>query len=284
MTLNQTRPPTGDDATRLAPSTGWSLTPGYVLVASGWEPVTDDTYTTEAKAKAAAKALNLERGVNPDNLDEYGNLQHWLEVFPTQVVLADTGGGRKVARLVPQHKAGALEKKFESLGKRAAKLGIKAPAIYRAGEADVVKVGRDDDGRAKGWHWQRRVAYVVDSSPVFLDGWRIAGRIDHLSSDGGAAINMVALAPWVGREGLTVSPAYRSARPVCEHCNTARKRNNTYLVEKGGDIKQVGRNCLRDYVGSETGAKLLLLATWDECHRKGARDCVSLHRRGRRRS
>jgi|TARA_R100000501_G_scaffold340_1_gene937 hypothetical protein len=36
---------------------------------------------------------------------------------------------------------------------------------------------------------------------------------------------------------------------ICEHCNTKRYRKEFYYVEKDGERKAIGRNCLQDYFG-----------------------------------
>lgn len=40
----------------------------------------------------------------------------------------------------------------------------------------------------------------------------------------------------------------------CDHCHTARHRSATYLIENDdtGEIKQVGKNCLKDFLGHST--------------------------------
>ena len=50
-----------------------------------------------------------------------------------------------------------------------------------------------------------------------------------------------------------VPELYRNTNCYCEHCNTNRKRNNTFLlVDKNNNFKQVGKSCLNDYTGIDT--------------------------------
>ena len=52
---------------------------------------------------------------------------------------------------------------------------------------------------------------------------------------------------------IEVPKTYRDVPCRCEHCNTNRKRNNTFLlVDKDNNFKQVGKNCLNDYTGVDT--------------------------------
>ena len=52
---------------------------------------------------------------------------------------------------------------------------------------------------------------------------------------------------------IEVPKSYRNVPCRCEHCNTTRKRNNTFLLlDKNNNFKQVGKNCLNDYTGIDT--------------------------------
>ena len=48
---------------------------------------------------------------------------------------------------------------------------------------------------------------------------------------------------------VDIPEKYRTAPPVCEHCNIKRARNETCLIRntKTGEIKQVGKSCLKDF-------------------------------------
>ena len=77
---------------------------------------------------------------------------------------------------------------------------------------------------------------------------------------------------------------YQKSAPACDHCQTERRRNETFIVRgQGGVLRQVGRQCLKDYVHSSADdvaealaiADLLRIAIgsaedWDE--QTGAKD------------
>lgn len=49
---------------------------------------------------------------------------------------------------------------------------------------------------------------------------------------------------------LEIDPTWRTMPLYCDHCGTNRARKNTFLVQNtDGTIKQVGKQCLRDYTG-----------------------------------
>lgn len=52
---------------------------------------------------------------------------------------------------------------------------------------------------------------------------------------------------------IEVPKVYRDAPCRCEHCQTTRKRNNTFLlIDKDHNFKQVGKKCLNEYTGIDT--------------------------------
>lgn len=45
---------------------------------------------------------------------------------------------------------------------------------------------------------------------------------------------------------------YRDTAPVCEHCQTKRRRKKTYLIEnESGTVMTVGKSCLKEIMGKE---------------------------------
>lgn len=52
-----------------------------------------------------------------------------------------------------------------------------------------------------------------------------------------------------GNVEVEVPERYYTSEPVCEHCNTKRRRKDAYIVMNTttGEFKQVGRSCLKDF-------------------------------------
>lgn len=50
---------------------------------------------------------------------------------------------------------------------------------------------------------------------------------------------------------------FRTTDKSCEHCGKVRKRNNMYVVEMDGKQLQVGKSCLRDYLGADNPTTLI---------------------------
>jgi hypothetical protein len=90
-----------------------------------------------------------------------------------------------------------------------------------------------------------------------INGFRLLAKIEFNDIIG----NVVRIAPGNDDDG-SFEP-YRTVGPVCEHCNTNRRRNDIFvLAGPDGCRKLVGRNCLADYIRSGDAAGL---AFWAEC-------------------
>lgn len=232
------------DNIRLSPSDrGGSLTVAYALFVSGrFAPVSDIFDTRKESLSAQA-----------DQADATNKM----------VVLS--GDERRVCRLVPRSNLPRLEEGVKKLSRKASRLGLDpafAPSFTVHGSVDLRSPSYGEDGVRNGWRWSSFAAVEITCAEQFiqLDGWQLAGRIDHLVMEGGENTNMVSLAPWLRGEGGPVIPSkYRGTSPVCEHCNTARRRLSTFLVysDEEDAIRQVGRNCLADYIGEKNAQRLL---------------------------
>ena len=93
---------------------------------------------------------------------------------------------------------------------------------------------------------------ITADAPLAMAGWRLIGVIatDATNSDG--AIAMVTDVPGESTRGITVTDAQH-----CDHCNTSRYRSETFLVRHDdGTVRQVGRQCIRDFLGHDPAAML----------------------------
>lgn len=94
-----------------------------------------------------------------------------------------------------------------------------------------------------------RVTITVSGPAPRVGPFEFLAKVDH--GDGG---NIVDIIP-----GRTVSPRFRDTPSLCEHCNTKRRRNETFVVcnTETGEEVQVGRTCLADYTAHATPEVLL---------------------------
>jgi hypothetical protein len=71
------------------------------------------------------------------------------------------------------------------------------------------------------------------------NGWAFVARLEHTEAG-----NLVVCAP-----GESIDESWRTAEAVCEHCGTSRRRRDTFVLRgPNGECKQIGRNCLADFL------------------------------------
>ena len=123
-----------------------------------------------------------------------------------------------------------VQKLLQKVNRKAAKLGTKPFAIVNEQRFTTV-VDRVEYSRVR--------FEVIGQTPV-ISGWSVIASIDHV-------------------EGIVkgeVSPQYVK-HANCEHCNQNRLRNFTVILQnKEGIQKQVGKTCLRDFLGHDPSAML----------------------------
>lgn len=95
------------------------------------------------------------------------------------------------------------------------------------------------------------VVLVGDAPRV--EGYELVARLEHTPQG-----NLISSRSALPEGTLSV---FRHVAPVCEHCGMRRNRLDTFLVRETatGDIKQIGRNCLADYIRSAEADGLVKL-------------------------
>lgn len=162
-----------------------------------------------------------------------------------------------------------FEAGIAKLNKRAAKLGVSPITFVKTGNVKTVSVTRRDSLRPDD-HFGfteaqlNEVVYVKEfievevtgETPKFA-GWSLAAVIE-TTPEG----NILRKSP-----GVEIELArYRTCQPECEHCNTARHRKETFVVlHENGTTKQVGRNCIGDFLGAKDPHALAQQAELDYC-------------------
>ena len=90
-----------------------------------------------------------------------------------------------------------------------------------------------------GTFYMARFVIVEAEGVAIVNGWRFAATVEH--TEKGNIIRAVC--------NIEVPDRYYTSDPICEHCNSHRRRKDTYIVmnEDTGDFKQVGKSCLADF-------------------------------------
>lgn len=141
--------------------------------------------------------------------------------------------------LIPSQNVSGLTAKIEKLARKAEKLGCEKPSIV-IGSTEFVK--KMDDHNTPYLVEYTNVD-VIGNAPK-LNGWTFIGTIEAL--DNTSVIRSV--------PGQEIPESYRYVNPCnCDHCGINRRRNETFVVRNEENVtKQVGRSCLRDFMGHKS--------------------------------
>lgn len=144
-----------------------------------------------------------------------------------------------------------LEDQFAKLNKKAKKIGSE-PVGYNVLERIEVPVRDEQFGFETGRFNVEYLIEVYGLSPKLEGGWELLAVLSHEEAG-----NIVRELP---SNDLDLTP-YRFSKAFCDHCKTQRARKETVLVRNPeGHVKQVGKRCLKDYLGHSSPERIAFLA------------------------
>lgn len=148
---------------------------------------------------------------------------------------------------IPEANWAKLEASIADLNNKAVKLGSTPVVLSIIDERQVTKKDGEDT-------WTEIVYHVtVTGEAPKLSGWGLIAVITpQISGE-----NLVKCIP-----GKVCPTKYRLADPKdCDHCNTQRRRNDVFILRHdNGEHRQVGRQCLRDFLGHKDPSRILSMA------------------------
>jgi hypothetical protein len=161
--------------------------------------------------------------------------------------------------LVPSHVLSKVQRRLEKLAKKA---GVELALIE--GTSTIYETEKhqfftsfyrtQEMGRATALQfWKGLIGetpramecarFTVGEFPK-SNGYAFVGKIEH--TEGG---NILSVAP--GERGNELPVEMRDAKATCDHCNTKRRRGETFVIRTPeGALIRVGRNCLADFLKS----------------------------------
>lgn len=148
---------------------------------------------------------------------------------------------------IPDENLESFKEKFTKLCKRAVKLNSE-PISYEIVRTYVEKIsnpetqGFNDDTEIFATYHD----IVVSGPAPKLEGWLFVGTLDHNKTDDGM-VNILNSVP-----GQSIPKKYHQSNPDCDHCGKRLYRKDTFIVRKDDDYKQVGRSCLKDFLGNKS--------------------------------
>lgn len=183
---------------------------------------------------------------------------------PDSSLLAQIAAAQKeiggVVFYVAEDNLPELEKRLKALNRKAERIGAEPITLTRTEEVGIESYVTDTYS-TRALKFQHRYVILTGTTPK-IEGFTMIAALAH--TDAGTLVHRVPMM-MLGDEKIYSEinlSEYTDAEPHCDHCNKIRSRNNTYIMheEATGEIKQIGRTCLRDYTGSnnpEQIAKLL---------------------------
>lgn len=136
---------------------------------------------------------------------------------------------------IPEQNIEYLQDKIAELNKRAKRLHC-SPITLEVLEIERVEHDEEVD---LFYHVQ------ISGEAPRIKCWTFVAVIEHLDEG-----NLVHAVPDMLEDAELIN--YRSVAPVCEHCKIDRPRNNTYILRSlQNQFKQVGRQCLVDFLGHD---------------------------------
>lgn len=132
--------------------------------------------------------------------------------------------------------------RIDSLNRRAAKLG--QPTISYGFTNWGMLTVRRRVGREVAIVGVEVIDVIITGTIPGLDGWSFIATIEPFPQGDG---NLVHAIP-----DVEVDPRWRTEKSHCDHCNTIRNRNETYVLrhEDGREV-MVGSTCISDYLGNK---------------------------------
>jgi hypothetical protein len=97
------------------------------------------------------------------------------------------------------------------------------------------------------------VSVVVNGAVPQIDGWKMVASLDH-----DLGMTVVNYFPGLDGEIIKLPEEYRTRKPYCDHCHSHKVKKNSIIIEniESGELKQVGKTCLKDFFDKDIKAYL----------------------------
>lgn len=150
---------------------------------------------------------------------------------------------------IPTEAMGDLERRFNQIERRAAKLGVPAPTFC------VVDTDRVEQADRPGVFSVVNLVQVQGEGPKFA-GWEMVAVIDRDPQNPTDANLVTAF-------GTEADPAWYTMPERCDHCGVNNRGRRLLVVvdHEGGERQIVGTTCLRDFLGHTSPEAI---ASWVE--------------------
>lgn len=159
---------------------------------------------------------------------------------------------------IPEWNIQLLNKRINQLNKRAVKLNVPQISIITHG-TDLIPDPTFDTSNLPS-DLESKVPKIkvynisLDVNCIKLAGYTFVGTLDHTILPGQVIVKTV--------PGQYVPERFFNSKPICNHCNKIRNRHETFVLQhEEGHHLQVGRQCLKDFLGHDPSQILRLLSS-----------------------
>ena len=154
---------------------------------------------------------------------------------------------------VPDSQLDSFTKHFNKLRKKSIQWGFEEPTMKICPVHFYVKMNIGDE-------YERTVSVKMHTvicdiaETIKMDDYTLIGILDHYTK-------MVRVVP-----GQTLPEEYFGAEEKCDHCTKHRNRKETFIVrhKESGELFQVGRQCLKDFLGIDGKNLLHMVSRYGE--------------------
>jgi hypothetical protein len=155
---------------------------------------------------------------------------------------------------IPEENLATLQSRMAKLVRRCTRLKVEPPTLT-VGQPEEIRYKNED-----GFDRIRRVFPVTleSNGRPKVEGFEFAAVISPVTDEDGKLLGNV-LRKVPGFE-LEIPPSFRTATNYCDHCKSERKRLETFVIYSEAGYRQVGRNCLANYLGLTNPETLVAIA------------------------
>lgn len=151
---------------------------------------------------------------------------------------------------IPTFRRASIEKRIEKLARKATKNGN--PDIQVTfGDTFIRSVDTE--------YGKTNIEYInvtVTGEAPRIAGWDFLARIELLEDE-----NLIHSVPG---SDTKLDQSFRQHDGYCDHCNSARRRNDVFVLSKGSEQIAVGRTCLREFLGIDDPKAIIARAQFFE--------------------
>ena len=142
---------------------------------------------------------------------------------------------------IAQYRVADFLKKITKFNNKATKLGLpEVKAVLLGTELKEIKAQKPDGERYS--YFIEICEYDVQGDIPKIGGWSIHSKVEHSQVPDQNFVYT--------NKGFEPVESLRTAKFICQHCNTLRYRSAIYLLQNNetGEQKLVGKNCLADFL------------------------------------